>query len=271
MTKERYFNNIIKGLIIVVLFIVLLLTSLNSQAQTRTAGSERPRTENARTARTTSAPLANPEYQSIEHADSLRRATRLLYVGIEGNFGYTSHTLHSDIPQLNKLRVSYIGGTIGGVLASERGKLKANAGPYYSEGSVPYTFNLLVGNLSANLYLLRIGRIRYHTVEPYLIGEVSLQQIKFYGSYLNDGTHQNLSISEEEILGKTRTTQFSGGFGAEFQLESDYGDFIHLFAEVLYGVPAVDRSNRKVFNDTHMINPVTIRVGVSLGKIRYRK
>jgi hypothetical protein len=272
MTKDRYTINVIKGLIIVVLFIVLLLTSFNSQAQTRTPGSDRTHEDRSRTARATSdSLLASQKYLLTERYDSLRGATKPLYLGIEGSLGYIFHSLKSDIPKLNKLRVSYIGGTVGGVMANQLGKLKANVGLYYSDASTPYTFDLLTGNLSTNLYLLRIGKIKYHTLEPYVIGGVSLQQIKFYGMYLNDGTQQNYSISEEELLGKTRTTQFSAGLGAEFQLESDYGDFIHLFAEVVYGIPAADRSSREVFNQTHILNPVTISIGISLGKIRNHK
>lgn len=272
MTKERYTFNVIKGLIIVVLFIVLLLTSFNSQAQTKTPGSNRAKEDKSRAARATSDSLfAIQKYLVKERYDSLRGATKSLYLGIEGSLGYTFNTLNSDIPKLNKLQLSYIGGTVGGVMANQRGKLKANVGLYYSDASTPYTFDLLTGNLSANLYLLRIGHVKSHTLEPYVVGGVSLQRINFYGTYLNDGTQHNYSISEEELLGKKRTAQLSAGLGAEFQLESDYGDFIHLFAEMLYGIPAIDRSSREVFNHTHIINPVTISVGISLGKIRHHK
>lgn len=272
MTKERYTNNIIKGLIIVVLFIILLLTSCSSQAQTRAPGFDYSPEERARKARTDSdLLLADQKHRLTEQYDSLRGATKLVYLGYEGSFGYTVHALNSNIPQLNKLRVAYIGGTAGGVMANQRGKLKANIGLYYSDDSTPYTFDLFTGSLSANLYLLRLGRIKYHTLEPYVKGGASLQQIKFFGTYLNTGAQQNFSTSEEELLGKTVTTQFTVGVGAEYQLESDYGDFIHLFAEVVYGIPGVVRSTREVLDQTYVINPVTICVGISFGKIRHHK
>lgn len=272
MTRDRYVNNVIKGLILVVLFIVLLLTSFNSRAQTGTFGSDRIHKDKTRTAWVMSDSLLSyQKYRLTEQYDSLRGANKLLYLGIEGSFGYTYYELSSDISRLNKLRVSYLGGTVGGVMANPRGKLKANVGLYYSDASTPYTFDLLTGNLSANLYLLRMGQIRYHTLEPYVTGGVSLQRIKFFGTYLDDGSPKNYSTSEEELLGRTVTTQFNVGLGAEYQLESDEGGFIHLFVEVVYGIPAVMRSSREVFEHTHSINPVTLSVGISFGKIRHHK
>jgi hypothetical protein len=255
-SKRRLKDNSIKALLIVVLFLFLSFNSCVVNGQIRPADSREFGYVTDRYV------LTDSTWDNREETD------RPLYVGFEVSLGHSSYTLQSDIPQLSNLMVSYFGGAAGGVLANQLGKLKANIGLYYSDASAPYTFDLLTGNVSANLYLLRIRQVKYHTLEPYLVGGVSAQQTKFYGTYLNDGMRQNYSTAEEQLLGKVATTQFNVGLGAEYQLKNDQGNFIFLFAEVVCGVPVATRHTREAFDRTHIINPVSISVGVGFGKIK---
>lgn len=250
--KRRLEENSIKGWLIVILFLFL---SLKSCGQSKTSYGR----ENGY------------EASGYTLADSvIEKTDKPLYLGYELALGTPVYTLKSDLTELNNLRVSNLGVIVGGVAANKFGKLKVNAGLYYSDASLPYSFDLFTGGVSANVYLLRIGNARYRTVEPYFVGSITQQHIKFYGNYLDQNGTRNYSTSEEQFLGREITTQFNVGLGAEYQLENDHGDFIHLFAEVACGVPVATQCTREVFDRTHIINPVSISVGISFGKIKQR-
>lgn len=252
--KRRLKENSIKGWIIVILFLFLSLKSCAVKGKAMT--------------------FRNQEYGYVARhllADSdSGKTNKPLYLGYELALGRPIYTLKSDLSELNHLRVNNFGASVGGVVANKFVNLKGNAGLYYSDASLPYSFDLFTAGVSANVYLLRIGDARYHTVEPYFIGSISQQQIKFYGNYLGQNGTRNYSMSEEQFLGKEVTILFNVGLGAEYQLENDHGDFIHLFAEVACGVPFATRCTREVFNRTHIINPVSISAGISFGKIKRR-
>ncbi|MCD9018208.1 hypothetical protein [Parachryseolinea silvisoli] len=197
------------------------------------------------------------------------KSDKPLYLGYEFVLGTSVYTLKSDLSKLNRLRVTNLGVAVGGVLANKFGKIRGSAGLYYSDPSLSYSFDLFTGALSTNVYLLRMGKARYHTVEPYFLGGISQQHIKFYGN-LDRNSTRNHSKSEEQFLGKEVTTQFNLGLGAEYQLENDQGDFIHLFAEVAWGVPVATRCTRQIFDRTHIINPVNISIGINFGKTKQR-
>lgn len=246
--KRRFRDNTIKGWMIVILFLFLSLKSCLVNGQSTT--SLRYSTDRQPPIDTVTDKTDNP-----------------LYLGYELALGTPIYTLKSDLGELNHLRVGNLGIIAGGVIANRFGKLRANVGMYYSDDNVPYSFDLFTGEIAANAYLLRIVHPKFHTVEPYFTGSISQHHIKFYGNYLDQGVIRNYSRSEEPFLGKSVTTQFNVGLGAEYQLENDDGDFIHLFIEVAYGIPFTTRCSREVFDRTHIINPFTINVGVSFGKI----
>lgn len=253
-TKRRLKDNGIKVWVFVILFLFLSLKSCVVKGETMAFHSQE---------------YGYGAHRSLLTDSAGEKTEKLLYLGYELALGRPIYTLKSDLSELNNLRVSNLGVIVGGVAANKFGKLKVNGGLYYSDASLPYSFDLFTAGLSANVYLLRIGNPKYHTVEPYFICGVSQQHIKFYGHYLDQ--HQgkrNYSTSEEQFLGRGITTEFNVGLGAEYQLENDQGDFIHLFAEVTYGVPVATRCTREVFDRTRIINPVAINVGISFGKIK---
>ncbi len=254
--KRRLEDNSIKGLIIVILFLFLSLKSCLVKGQTKTSPNQEPG-------------YAEDRYLLADSAGSnSEKNDKPLYLGYELALGRPGYTLKSDLTELNHLRVNNLGVIVGGVVANKYGKLKGNAGLYYSDASLPYSFDLFTAGVSAHVYLLRIGGAKYHTVEPYFIGGIFQHHIKFYGNYLDQNGIHNYSTSEEQFLGKEVTTQFNVGLGAEYQFENDYGDFIHLFTEVAYGVPFATRCTREIFSHTHIINPVSISIGISFGKIK---
>lgn len=193
-----------------------------------------------------------------------------LYLGYQIALGTVAYTFNSDLTELHNLRVNNYGATLGAVAGNKFGKLKANAGLYYADASLPYSFDLYTGALSANVYLLRLRNPRYHSIEPYFITRLSQQYIRYYGNYLDGNVTRNYSTSEEQYLGRGATTQIDAGLGAEYQLESEHGDFIHLFIEVTCGAPVATQSTREAFDRTRITNPVSLSIGISFGKVRQR-
>lgn len=252
--KRRLEGNSIKGMVIVILFLFLSLKSCLVKGKALPAS------------------IKEYGYTADPHllTDSAsKKPNKPFYLGYELALARPIYTLKSNISELDRLRVGNLGVIVGGVAANKFGKLNVHAGMYYSDASLPYSFDLFTGGLSVSMYLLRVGIPKYHTVEPYIIGGISQQHVKFYGNYLDENGKHNYSTSEEQFLGKGVTTQFNAGLGAEYQLENDEGNFIHLFAEVAFGVPVAMQGTRDVFDRTHITNPVSISVGISFGKIKH--
>ncbi|MBI3220043.1 MAG: hypothetical protein HYZ44_11055 [Bacteroidetes bacterium] len=151
--------------------------------------------------------------------------------------------------------------------------MKGKAGMYQSNSSMPYKIYMLQGNVSAGVYLLRLKTIKYHTFEPYVSVGASYQQAKFYGYYLptdDDGkpVSTNYSNTDSPMLGKTGSTFINVTTGVEYQLESDTHMFLHLFAEVNYGILISSQSSNASFNGTTPSNLSALSVGISFGSIR---
>jgi hypothetical protein len=176
---------------------------------------------------------ANHEHDQVIHSkvvsweDSLSRLkprNRPVYLGFDVSMGAPQYRIASNIDVLNDLHVSYFGGMAGGVIANPIGKIKSGIGIYYSGENVPYTFDLITANISANLYLLRIKQVRYHTVEPYLVGSASQMKNKFYGYYLSDPSAKiNRSISKDPYIGSVISTQLLIGAGKSINSKTKPG------------------------------------------------
>ena len=197
-----------------------------------------------------------------------------VYVGGELSLSVPQYTLKSDIPALAGLRVNFLGTNIGGVISNPMGKIKANAGLYYSGNSVPHEMDMAQGSLSASAYVLRLKEVTYHTVEPYVTIGVSYQGTKFRGRYLpiseNGSSTQdaNYSSTEQPLLGRTGFTLVNIVAGIEYQLESINDSFIHLFAEAGYGTMVHASSSNHAFNSTTIMGPSTITLGINFGILK---
>ncbi|HCW08251.1 MAG TPA: hypothetical protein DGG95_12895 [Cytophagales bacterium] len=207
--------------------------------------------------------------------DSVRRlkAKRMpVYVGGSLSLAFPQNTLKSRIEALNGLRVSYTGTNLGGVLGTQLLKLKANAGLYYSDASVPYDMQMWQCSLASSIYILRLKEIKYHTLEPYFNLGLAHQSTKFYGNYLagENGapTNSNYSSTDQPLLNVSQYNQMNAGVGVEYQLESSNRMFVHLFAEMNYGLLISSRANTAAFNKTVTQNPTSITLGINFGIIK---
>jgi len=254
MTAGRLRDNSIKGLMLFSLFIAMSIKSCVVNAQS-------------------SRELRDVQIRSRVQAweDSVRKSTpskHPMYLGGEITMAFPQYQLRSHINQLDGLKVSYIGSTVGGVLANDIGKLKANGGLFYSEPTVPYSMTMLQGAVSASVYVLRLKEVKFRTFEPYVLAGLAYQQTKYYGTYLftpEQTASYNFSTTEAPLMGRTGFTQMNVGGGVEYQLESCQNLFIHLFAECRYGIPVSGQASNASFAGTKALNPMTFSVGINFG------
>ncbi len=258
LSHSKKKNNSIKGLMLVVLFTLISVKLFIVSAQ----------------------PLMDPLAAKFREKvrigeDSVSRPKPRkypVYKGGELSLSFPQSVLKSKIAQLDGLRASYIGTNVGGLISNAIGKLKANAGMYYSEPSVPYTMEMFQGSVSANAYLLRLKNVKYHTLEPYGKLGFAFQRTKFYGNYIlnsenNNAPQGNYSSTEQPLLGKTGMTLLNTAIGFEYQLEARKKLFVHLFTEIEYGILLSSKASNEAFSGTKLSNPTTISLGIGFGVI----
>lgn len=203
-------------------------------------------------------------------AQTKRNTLRPVYTGYELAFGVQHFTLNSNIPQLNQKVVIQQGVTAGIKMSNTRAAIRATAGLYYSDGSFPYSLDILEGGFTGSYYILRTNkRTKYHTIEPYILLSTRYQQATFFGSYL-EADHQNKSTSNEKKIGSVSWFNSAVGGGFEFQLENKQRQFIHFFLEGKIAVAKQYMSSDEAFTETYIQSPITWTLGMSFGKFRNR-
>jgi hypothetical protein len=200
------------------------------------------------------------------------RSANPIYKGYEISLAVPQSILKSTIPNLNDLKMTFLGANLGFVLASSRAKFKTTIGYYESDPSVPYTMTMVQWSLSGGIYPLRLLKARYHIIEPYTSAGLTYQHTWFYGTYLPnlDATNPNYNYSaaREPMLGKTGLTQFNLVLGFEYQLMSHKITFMHLFTEMNYGVPILWSASNIEFSGTKAGNMTMITAGINFGIIK---
>jgi len=191
------------------------------------------------------------------------------YYGYGLSLSIPQQEISSNIPQLNGLKVTFVGCNVGGMIANTIGQLKVNMGMYYSGSSSPYEIDMIRGGVTGNIYLLRLNKIKVaHLFEPYAVLGVSRQTSKFYGNYLSNDPTNSTSSPDQPFLGKVNSMRLNVGAGVEMQLESDHQKFVHMFAEVTYGSPLGSSASNSAFSQTKVMNAVTFNFGVNFGIVK---
>jgi hypothetical protein len=259
MTTHRLRDNSFKGVVLASLFIVLSFKSCIVAAQSSRQVLDKIYHEKAKTLEDSIKKL-NP-----------RKFPR--FIGGELSLTHSQYSLKSKIPQLSSMTVGFLGTNVGGMWGNAMGKIKANGGMYYSDANVPYNIDMIQASCSSNIYFLRIKKLKYHTLEPYASIGFSFQKNTYRGNYLataqnNTPVETNYSSSDSPILGRTSHGIMNTALGVEFQLESESNVFIHLFAEVGYGVALVSSSSRKEFKGTAPVNLTSFSLGINFGILK---
>jgi hypothetical protein len=260
MTTQRLRDNRFKGAALTSLFIVLSFKSCIVSAQSSREALDK---------------IYNEEVKAKE--DSIKKLNPRKFprfIGGELSLTHTQYLLKSRISELSAMPVGLLGTNLGGLWGNSMGKIKADAGMYYSDTNVPYTIDMLQASCSSSIYFLRIKKVKYHTIEPYASIGFSFQKNTYRGNYLataENGTSiesSNYSNSDSPILGRTGHGIMNTSLGVEFQLESENNLFIHLFAEVGYGVAFASHSSRKEFQGTAPAHLTSFSLGINFGIIK---
>lgn len=192
-----------------------------------------------------------------------------IYNGYEVTMGKQDFRLRSDIGELNNLAVHQIGASVGASFSNYLGKLRPTIGLYYSDGATAYTVDAGSADVAGNLYVMRLFDKKFHTIEPYVMGAVGYQRMKFFGSYLGHDATYNYSMSEEPLLGSVDFLRATTGIGAEYQIANDALHFIHLFTEVSMTNSAFVRSSNDDFSRTTANRGLKFSIGLSFGFAKY--
>jgi hypothetical protein len=209
--------------------------------------------------------LAASAYSYTSHAQSFRP---FKYMGFEGTFGVRSFKLESSITQLDRMAVVVAGGSLGVVFGNDILRTQLRGGGFYcSTSSVPRTVDFYESEALFNFYPLEFLRKNENAIDIYLVGGISLDNIKFYGHYLSPEDKKINYSSDEPYLGKLTQVQVSGGLGLEYQLIFN-GDFVHFFAEARLGTAIYSAADRQPFENTSTSGIGSLNVGMSFGLYR---
>lgn len=200
-------------------------------------------------------------YSCVAQVQTLKS---IKYLGLEGSFGSRSFSVRSNIKEINNMQTCQEGGSLGVAFGNELLKTRIKvAGYYYSNANTPRTQELFEVAASTNVYPLQwLGR--NSKLQPYITGGLSLDRIKFFGTYLDDRTFNR---PYEPLLGKLYSVISNAGVGLEFQFPSAV-DFIHLFAEATYGAPIHSSASVSEFSRTSIHHFTSFTFGLSFGRKR---
>lgn len=141
-------------------------------------------------------------------------------------------------------------------------------GYYSSDNKIAGTIDLYKSNTSINFYPLALFGKRSLRVQPYFTGAIAYDRYKFYGFYLNsDPGKVNYSKSEAPYLGTVKQVNSSFGGGIELRLLEN-SDFVHFFMETRFAHNLDNKSNNERFDHTLVSNKMQVLAGLSFGMIR---
>jgi hypothetical protein len=231
--KKRMNENVVKGILILSVFITLTLKSCAGAAQ------------------------SHPE----QH--------RVTYFGFDVAFGTRSFKLSSDIDKINGMNIQEEGATIGLLLGNKIWQTKLRQGYFYSSACVPYTTELIETELNININPLQMIKVRFRSVEPYITTGVERNAIRLHGNYVSkdraaDAGGANRSFDEQSYLGRIVVTRASVGAGLQYRIPYQHS-FLRLFAEARYGYALTHGTHESWFKHTSVSNQVAVSAGVCFG------
>ncbi|HEY4654286.1 MAG TPA: hypothetical protein VIH22_07215 [Cyclobacteriaceae bacterium] len=243
MYTDRIAFNLLKGVVLLLLFITLSLYSLLSRAQT----------------------TVSPEAKTDTILEETYSGTK--FRGASVSFLMRAFTLKSNIAALDGLIVVQEGGQAGFFFGNRelRGRFGL-LGFLYSSMRVPRTINVFECEGALNYYPLNATGKRY-TVEPYLVGGLVFDNIRFRGHYLTNGEGRRNTSIPEPYLGAIRKLDATLGAGIEIGLVNAW-QFVHLFSEMKYGAKLFQTASNRVFENTTVSDQLLVSVGFRFGSLR---
>lgn len=202
----------------------------------------------------------------ITNAQANRPGTKSIYRGLTASFGVRSVDIVSNIARIDRTNPMATGGQVGIVFGGRAVRTRVGLLGYYaSTGNTAGTTDLYESNIAVNFHpLARMNSV----ISPYLTGGLSYDRYSFFGYYLNQepGTI-NLSHADTPFLGKIKQVNASAGIGVEFILKDDF-DFIHLFSEMRYSHNLSASTQHSAFAETKLDQQMQVMLGISFGLVR---
>lgn len=200
----------------------------------------------------------------ISNAQAFKEET--FYKGFETSFGIRNYKLNSNIKELNQVTVGLEGGRVGVVFGNEIIRATVGLlGYFYSTSSIAGSIDLYENSASANFYPLALLSHKKTRVEPYLVGGISYDRMKFHGYYLNkDQGKINYSASDIPFLGSINQVNSYLGAGIDVKIIDQF-DFVHIFSEIKYGINLSEHTKHSEFSGTSSGNQMMINIGVRFG------
>ena len=187
--------------------------------------------------------------------------SRIKYKGFEASFGSRSFEVNSDIKKIDGMQAGHDGGSLGIILGNNVLLTRIKVGYFYSNNNTPQTQEIFASTVQLNMYPLGFLK-NQPRIRPYLTAGLGLDNVKFYGYYLDQG---NVSKGAyEPLLGKVAQFSFTGGAGVGYSL-SRYNDFISVFAEMNTAIPLNTNASVSTFNQTSFSQFTSFSVGVRFG------
>jgi len=227
----RIQDNLMKGIFFMILFTILLLQSLLTNAQSRRA--------------------------------------QETYRGFYASFATVSQTVSSNIAKIDQNNLLQTGGKVGVVYGNSAIRSKLGLLGYYSSSAnTPGEIDLYVSNLSINVYPLSWITKKDLMIEPYITGGLDYNQYKFYGFYFNrEPGVTNYSQMNAPYLGKIKQVNATAGLGIEVKLRDRF-DFVHLFSELKYGYNLSTKTTDSALSGTNISGQSQFVFGISFGAHR---
>lgn len=220
------------------------------------------------------------------------------YLGVELNGGTRMFSLKSDIPQLNNLRITEEGFNAAIFAGSEVAVGKLKYGFYRSAKAVREKIEMQEGELSINAFPLYLFKVKSKLIKPYAVASLDISNLKFFGNYAlpkkaalpkppvdceclanpdMPGCSEEVveepagpappedPDSGERLLGRVVVTKFDFGCGVWVHIPKR-NNFINMFAEAKYGLPAGTKAKDKAFAETKVTSGfVMVNIGVNFG------
>ena len=190
-----------------------------------------------------------------------------IYKGFDISFGSRQFMIDSEIAKLDEVKTVVAGGRIGFIFGTSTLRTSAGAGYYSSTSGTPGTIDQYQAGAKVSLYPLALID-KEPRVQPYLTAGISLDELKFYGYYVDrEPGVTNYSQAEAPYLGSIRQANARFGAGIEISIIQNY-DFVHLYSEVYYGHNLSQKTEDAVLNNTSLTSTMRLNIGVVFGICR---
>jgi hypothetical protein len=228
----------------------------------------------------------------------MKKRSPEFYIGPEFLAGAHNFVFRSDIDVLQNLQVRQSGTSFGAVAGHRTIRARLRKGQFQSENFVNEKVRTTTVEGSMSIFPLQFASRKFRSFEPYAIFGVSRSQYRLFGNYVtiqaappkkqqpctcpclcgtlpadpdadalpsgSDTVQEPERLPAGSDLGLIITRDLFAGLGMEAHIQRK-GFFVNLFAEANYGLPKKVSITNFAFQNTNIVSPLIMRVGISAG------